>query len=1409
MEIFQDEILRPDLTNLTLNNNCLLNTLDNTKNVLNISYTINYSKTNDLNYNINSKRTNTRFITGALSIPRSTDKSLSSLTSLCNQNETCRGFDLDGYLYSKISYPLDNQWSDGKIMQGMRIRQGGTPVLGNYIYKNSLNFTNVNTPSIDGCLIFSYISVPTTQLYKFRIRSGTISYNFPCKIYLNNYQNIILNSFSISGEQSTLQQESNYNILNAGIYLICIDLPLPANTSANSSVNTLPTIPFTLEFAKKDISTTHPDLLSAPLSTDWNSCDNLLIKSCNNLLTKPSQLIDLFFTSSINYCNDLNNRNSKNCIDFYNSIEDNIYNEINDSIRNSNYPIPIDGQYSNWTISDIDWNKNMKNLANEYGKCGKQVIRSRSRDYKMAKNGGININNPEIIQSQIQDINCQTDDYTKTQWNNLGCNTNIIPTSIIDAQFNPDRTILDSVLNNYSKNSLKLQLNNLTQNIILNDCYNDWINNEVSSFTLSGGEESGIILGNAIYTNVCYTNGYTWNNIGMNKLNKLVIQSDGDLVLYNQNNIIVWRTGTNGNNGARLCATRTGRLVIYNINKEEIWSYDCNKTMYSSDINTFYKISTDFNNIIAFNSINSLYGNNVDRLYPGFIYRYGYTIKSNNEKFTLQLGSTNNLIILQTTNLTNSIWKDSYQVNSNNNIIMQTDGNLVIYLNGAINGASNALWSTNTSGNIGSYCQLLDNGCLVIKKLDNTIINCINPIDSNNNAKIRRDIIFSSGINYLNLKGGEELCISDKSVMYAYIRYSNNFTWINNNYQLRIWNDGDFLLKLGTTNIWRADETSSNWVQNSYIAIESDGELVLRNPSGQILWRSYFNNLTYMPEVKLINKGYLIINNNNGNIARSYPIDVIEKYLMKVHWDGSPWVLFSDYRPGAVYWAKWSDLDKDLDISKLSNDGTKSDYIRFYGIRKDSDDSTWNVIESDITNPLGYKQTLINGVKPDQKNDSSNNWNRTTDAQMFYNNQNRYASCPKIIYPTQIPGYDRISQVNNNPSSGSDTSKFLISTRGTGKFDQAFVLYKIKPQNNDYAKDIITNNKTLVYNIIMNSVSLNSYRSDLNNPLDYISKDILGLDVDKWSYVYRDWLLQQYLSGYTPSTTSCVATRSSFLNKIHQSLPYNTNGKLIENFANVECNLNNIKTDKNCSGTTYNAYLNYLNNMGDYCSKNVLDPKCTEYIDKKFISKTDKTKIYQPYSDIKMNLLSKQESNCEIENNYLNDRCITINSNKPEILKKQQQSLNKDSDTYKQLEQKYGDKFLFTLCMTEQNIINKDNIDKCNELIKKNNNYSPILKDHKIEICNKDVNLLNSECLRFNKQEQLKEIKNKCKDNKTENCKKLCKEYKEDFSDICFWENNKIYFIILFIIIIFFGGGIFYIRKKKIPILKKNINQFN
>lgn len=126
MEIFQDEFFRPDLTTLTLNNNCLTNTLNTNQNVLNIPYNIKYSTTNETSYTQRARRTNTRFIQDAL-IGRATDRTLNSMTTLCNQNENCRGFDLDGYLYSKISYPLNDSSfvSSRGIIQGMHVRQEG------------------------------------------------------------------------------------------------------------------------------------------------------------------------------------------------------------------------------------------------------------------------------------------------------------------------------------------------------------------------------------------------------------------------------------------------------------------------------------------------------------------------------------------------------------------------------------------------------------------------------------------------------------------------------------------------------------------------------------------------------------------------------------------------------------------------------------------------------------------------------------------------------------------------------------------------------------------------------------------------------------------------------------------------------------------------------------------------------------------------------------------------------------------------------------------------------------------------------------------------------------------------------------------------------------------------------------
>lgn len=57
---------------------------------------------------------------------------------------------------------------------------------------------------------------------------------------------------------------------------------------------------------------------------------------------------------------------------------------------------------------------------------------------------------------------------------------------------------------------------------------------------------------------------------------RLVMQSDGNLVLYDQNNSALWATGTDGNPGSFLVIQDDGNVVVYKPN-QPIWATGTNR----------------------------------------------------------------------------------------------------------------------------------------------------------------------------------------------------------------------------------------------------------------------------------------------------------------------------------------------------------------------------------------------------------------------------------------------------------------------------------------------------------------------------------------------------------------------------------------------------------------------------------------------------------------------------------------------------------------------------------------------------------------------------------------------------------------------------------------------------------------
>jgi hypothetical protein len=78
-----------------------------------------------------------------------------------------------------------------------------------------------------------------------------------------------------------------------------------------------------------------------------------------------------------------------------------------------------------------------------------------------------------------------------------------------------------------------------------------------------------------IMPNKCYTNGSTWRSDDNKHF--LRMQSDGNLVIYDNNNKAKWNSGTSGNPNAILHMQKDGNLVIYNSSGDKIlWSSGTN-----------------------------------------------------------------------------------------------------------------------------------------------------------------------------------------------------------------------------------------------------------------------------------------------------------------------------------------------------------------------------------------------------------------------------------------------------------------------------------------------------------------------------------------------------------------------------------------------------------------------------------------------------------------------------------------------------------------------------------------------------------------------------------------------------------------------------------------------------------------
>ena len=179
-----------------------------------------------------------------------------------------------------------------------------------------------------------------------------------------------------------------------------------------------------------------------------------------------------------------------------------------------------------------------------------------------------------------------------------------------------------------------------------------------------------------------------------NSNTRLVMQSDGNLVAYNQSNQPVWNSQTNGNPGAWAVLQTDGNFVIYSSSNIPLWSTGTvqnpnelqyiNTRLMSGRLYPGQRISTaDRRNTLVLQTDGNLvlYGDGVPLWATG---------TDGKDVAFLSMQGDGNLVLYSRNNT--PLWWSGTAGQPNLRLIIQTDGNVVIY-----NQNNQPLWHTNTS----------------------------------------------------------------------------------------------------------------------------------------------------------------------------------------------------------------------------------------------------------------------------------------------------------------------------------------------------------------------------------------------------------------------------------------------------------------------------------------------------------------------------------------------------------------------------------------------------------------------------------------------------------------------------------------------------------------------------------------
>lgn len=171
----------------------------------------------------------------------------------------------------------------------------------------------------------------------------------------------------------------------------------------------------------------------------------------------------------------------------------------------------------------------------------------------------------------------------------------------------------------------------------------------------------------------------------------VLMQVDGNLVVYNVNGTAIWASVTEGNTDAYLVVHNDGNVVVYDSNNQTIWQT---------------------NTVVPPTPQNV---SRPDRLLSGQGLVPGSSINSADGGYKLILQTDGNFVLYGPANQV--IWSSNTYNNYNIwDVVLQTDGNLVVR-----DGFGRSLWASDTSGN-NNATLVVENGGLNLFNANNQAI---------------------------------------------------------------------------------------------------------------------------------------------------------------------------------------------------------------------------------------------------------------------------------------------------------------------------------------------------------------------------------------------------------------------------------------------------------------------------------------------------------------------------------------------------------------------------------------------------------------------------------------------------------------------------------------------------------------